>query len=948
MAKVQTFVSRKQFAPTNYQAKTAHHPIQRSMVSTLQQAVDRPDLAKPETLRDLSHQSGNRAVTGLIQAKLMVGPAQDRYEREADQVASSVMSGLATTQPAALQRDEERSIQRLPALESSGTGFAVSPQIESILAAQRGSGLPLPEDLRSAMEPRFGANFSNVRLHSGSQAASLAHSIQAKAFTYGSDIYLGEGAYNPATQDGRRLLAHELTHVVQQGGGSPASGIQQSPEMVQGVWYNPRTWGKKKETPPTTQAEQPSQTETKPSTDTTTDTPKPETEESTQEPKQGEEQPPEGQKPVISGPTDVKTNQFEGPSVETSVIKPGKQGEETAEHNVDSYRNIIWDYVKQVQLDQANVEQQAGILHADYDDVHEGRIKYDNLDEKEKSLTKLLSDKSALEQNKETKKEISKLTSGLKEVSKGKKNLLEALHEKEFPTAEKDARKRKEDSATMAYDCEQEKTTVEYCYDEIERIREELSKAKSSLSRKEKKDPSMMAIIERGEKDAANRAKTLTQQAKLSFQFVSVRRAQVQVMFDHVKKTLNRIPGAVRKIAGKIFAAILNVGLNILTLGFFEVKGKTNTKGYLGSGLEKEGNFKVQTVFDSIADKWKELKKNLRQRPDGPTVMDWISTILRGINEIFFQPIMNIASKVALVSGLLCLIPGAAAGFAPIAAVASMIALVAGLCKVGVDILRMSFDGITALANRDAKLQNILTGRFSQTSLETVSDVVTTTGSALGPGVKMSVSGSSFVNPLSYSGMTAYQTASSTLGGKVAGISVSTGAPILAGPVLTGGVQAGHETSGFYGTEGGSTLKAKSNVIKLGSMVTPRGNEKSVPDWMKKERQKEEKLRAQVAKAKLTEALRKLENLKGKSSTLTGHFTKGTNDAIKGDSQVTTAQKSNVEGVTSEEVDGSKSTKGLLQTGKETAVDWDQALVHARTKVQKMALEYERMIAQKK
>jgi hypothetical protein len=79
---------------------------------------------------------------------------------------------------------------------------------------------------RSFMESRFGANFSDVNVHADNQAGILNRSLNAQAFTHGSDVYFGEGKYNPESRQGKHLLAHELTHVVQQGGSQPATTIQ--------------------------------------------------------------------------------------------------------------------------------------------------------------------------------------------------------------------------------------------------------------------------------------------------------------------------------------------------------------------------------------------------------------------------------------------------------------------------------------------------------------------------------------------------------------------------------------------------------------------------------------------------------------------------------------------------------------------------------------------------
>ena len=93
--------------------------------------------------------------------------------------------------------------------------------IQSQIEGLRSGGQQLPESLRAYFEPRFGHDFSGVRLHTGSGAAEAAQNMNAKAFTVGRDIAFGTGEYSPETGAGKRLLAHELTHVVQQSGASP-------------------------------------------------------------------------------------------------------------------------------------------------------------------------------------------------------------------------------------------------------------------------------------------------------------------------------------------------------------------------------------------------------------------------------------------------------------------------------------------------------------------------------------------------------------------------------------------------------------------------------------------------------------------------------------------------------------------------------------------------------
>ena len=116
--------------------------------------------------------------------------------------------------------EEEETEADLQAKEVSAPRPTATRDLESRIHAQKGSGEPLPESTRAFFEPRFGADFSQVRVHTGSRTADTAESINAKAFTVGENISFGKGQYTPESQTGRRLLAHELTHVVQQSGGA--------------------------------------------------------------------------------------------------------------------------------------------------------------------------------------------------------------------------------------------------------------------------------------------------------------------------------------------------------------------------------------------------------------------------------------------------------------------------------------------------------------------------------------------------------------------------------------------------------------------------------------------------------------------------------------------------------------------------------------------------------
>jgi uncharacterized protein DUF4157/protein-glutamine gamma-glutamyltransferase-like protein len=155
---------------------------------------------------------------------LAINETGDPLEHEADRVAEQVMRMPQPQAPARIAHEPvvQRSAAQQPAIG------AVPPVVRDVL---RSAGQPLDADTRAFMEPRFGFDFSRVRIHADGQAAEAARAVHARAFTLGRDVVFATGRHAPATVAGRQLLAHELTHVVQQqagfaGAASRASGLQ--------------------------------------------------------------------------------------------------------------------------------------------------------------------------------------------------------------------------------------------------------------------------------------------------------------------------------------------------------------------------------------------------------------------------------------------------------------------------------------------------------------------------------------------------------------------------------------------------------------------------------------------------------------------------------------------------------------------------------------------------
>ena len=153
-----------------------------------------------------------------IQAKLTIGLPNDRYEQEADRVAAQVVQQLQ--RPASIQRQDElnETIQAKSMLQRPDaivTGEA-STQLASEIDRHRGGGQSLDVGLQKSMGQAMGADFRRVRVHTDGQSDQLNRSIQAEAFTTGQDVFFRNGGYQPSSRGGQELIAHELTHVMQQ------------------------------------------------------------------------------------------------------------------------------------------------------------------------------------------------------------------------------------------------------------------------------------------------------------------------------------------------------------------------------------------------------------------------------------------------------------------------------------------------------------------------------------------------------------------------------------------------------------------------------------------------------------------------------------------------------------------------------------------------------------
>jgi hypothetical protein len=205
---------------------------------------------------------GNAGQVGVpIQAKLTIGEVGDKYEQEADRVARDVVQRINQPQTVPPKQEEKVQRQEVPEEEiqmkslrvpqEAIAGREASTDLDTAINSARGGGQALDEGLQRSIGQAMGADFSGVKVHTDSQADQLNKSIQAKAFTTGQDVFFRQGAYEPGSRGGQELIAHELTHVVQQSGSAvqrKLSQIDYGASVVQRAWekgkYGVYIWDK--------------------------------------------------------------------------------------------------------------------------------------------------------------------------------------------------------------------------------------------------------------------------------------------------------------------------------------------------------------------------------------------------------------------------------------------------------------------------------------------------------------------------------------------------------------------------------------------------------------------------------------------------------------------------------------------------------------------------------
>lgn len=253
----QQILKKTSYSPpsTPINKKTIPTPSYGSLSGTIQRATANPESLSRDEWRRLDGAIGTRASNEIksgkrtswvpefkgissqlwgdsggnetpIQAKLTIGAVGDKYEQEADRVAAEVVQQISRPAPVSSEvvqgkesKEEEGELQLKPMVQRrADAGGEASPDLASAINSDLGGGQPLDAGLQQSMGQAMGADFSGVRVHSDAQSDQLNQSIQAKAFTMGQDVFFRKGAYEPGSRGGQELIAHELTHVVQQNG----------------------------------------------------------------------------------------------------------------------------------------------------------------------------------------------------------------------------------------------------------------------------------------------------------------------------------------------------------------------------------------------------------------------------------------------------------------------------------------------------------------------------------------------------------------------------------------------------------------------------------------------------------------------------------------------------------------------------------------------------------
>lgn len=178
-----------------------------------------PNQAEPQSFFPPTHEQSKTADASFFPPAIQRLATPDEEKMPGTNDARMREDKMIQEKPEVQRMGGPEEDEMLQGKAENSAGLA-SAQVSSQIESSRGKGQPLPENTRAEMEAGIGTDFSGVRVHTDSESAALNRSLGSQAFTHGNDVYFNGGKYRPETSEGKHLLAHELIHTVQQGGGA--------------------------------------------------------------------------------------------------------------------------------------------------------------------------------------------------------------------------------------------------------------------------------------------------------------------------------------------------------------------------------------------------------------------------------------------------------------------------------------------------------------------------------------------------------------------------------------------------------------------------------------------------------------------------------------------------------------------------------------------------------
>ncbi|MBR8835448.1 MAG: DUF4157 domain-containing protein [Stigonema ocellatum SAG 48.90 = DSM 106950] len=253
--------------------RVAQQVMQRMSKPANHQSVQREEAPQEEEEQTLQTKSLANSITPLLQRE--EAPQEEEEQTlQTKSLANSITSVVQREEASEDQEEQTAQMKPMVQRQSSRGGMTATTDVETSIKQARGGGQPLAKDVRQPMEQAFGTDFSGVKVHTDSRSDQLNKSVQARAFTTGQDIFFRQGEYSPGSHSGKELLAHELTHVVQQNGSAvqakSVSSLTPKENKVQTKAVPTKSSVKPSATPP----KENSQTQTTPSSKSSTTSPK--------------------------------------------------------------------------------------------------------------------------------------------------------------------------------------------------------------------------------------------------------------------------------------------------------------------------------------------------------------------------------------------------------------------------------------------------------------------------------------------------------------------------------------------------------------------------------------------------------------------------------------------------------------------------------------------------